>query len=110
MDLDSMLSVSLDLHLEKLATCKRENKCTHSAGRCSFQMESSLVQGALPRLRADWDLPVLIAIKRFCTQPPCKPVLYKTLLIVIMHVRQQGQNDNKNGILEDALCTIGFTN
>ncbi|KAL7566577.1 hypothetical protein ACA910_000643 [Epithemia clementina (nom. ined.)] len=104
MDSESMLSASLDFYLEELATRMRGTKFMRSAGRSTFQMESSLVQSALPRLRADRDLPVLIAIKHGVAvqTSPLQNFAHR-------HQARYGSEDendddgDENGILEDAV-------
>ena len=63
-DPHSIVSASLDLYLEELARRMRGTIFIRSEGRSTLILEEGLVQnGALPRLQADRDLPVLIAIK-----------------------------------------------
>ena len=62
-DPDSMQSASLDLYLEKLATQMRGTKFLRTNGRGTLRSEATLVEKVLPRIRANADLPLLIAVR-----------------------------------------------
>jgi len=62
-DPDSTVSASLDLYLEKLAATYKGTKFMRAGGRSTLLMDTNYAAASLPNLKADTDMPALIAIR-----------------------------------------------